>query len=116
MRTFIFIPGAGGSTWVWCRVTPLLVDAGHEAILQGVAGDPDSRLAGQADRFFRSACSAGSLQTDSASKPTSFRVGTCCHSCSDGWWPTTCSSSNGTAQRAGFEAKFDIEADRSQAS
>ena len=32
VRTFVVIPGAGGSAWIWSRVTPFLVGAGHEAI------------------------------------------------------------------------------------
>ena len=32
MRSFVFILGAGGSAWVWNRVTRLLADASHEAI------------------------------------------------------------------------------------
>jgi pimeloyl-ACP methyl ester carboxylesterase len=39
MRTFVFIPGAGGSAWVWSRVTRLLVEAGHEAIAVDLPGD-----------------------------------------------------------------------------
>ena len=38
----------------------------------------------------RSACSAGSLATASASRLTCFRVGTCCHSCNRGSWLTIC--------------------------
>src|SRR6476660_3980024 len=30
--TFVLIPGAGGSAWVWSRVNRFLVEAGHEAI------------------------------------------------------------------------------------
>ena len=37
--TFVLIPGAGGSAWVWSRVTRLLVEAGHEAIAVELPGD-----------------------------------------------------------------------------
>ena len=39
MPTFVLIPGAGGSAWVWSRVTRLLVEAGHEAIAVDLPGD-----------------------------------------------------------------------------
>jgi len=39
MRSFAFIPGTGGSAWVWNRVTRLLVDAGREAIAVDLPGD-----------------------------------------------------------------------------
>jgi pimeloyl-ACP methyl ester carboxylesterase len=42
MRTFVLIPGAGGSAWVWSRVTPLLVEAGHDAIAVELPGDDDT--------------------------------------------------------------------------
>ena len=214
MRTFVLIPGAGGSAWIWSRVTPFLVEAGHEAIAVDLPGDDETAglprytelvvdaigsspdvvlvagslggftaplvcervpvrelvlvnamipdpgetahdwwahtvaleaqdeaaraggygpfdvatyflhdidpegepyqrseadivfdsvcdfeawpaigirvLAGQDDRFFLSACSAGPLGTGSVSRPTCFRVGTCCRSRSRGWWPTIC--------------------------
>jgi len=40
--TFIFIPGAGGSGWVWSRVTRLLLEAGHEAIAVDLPGDDET--------------------------------------------------------------------------
>ncbi|GAA2160672.1 pimeloyl-ACP methyl ester carboxylesterase [Humibacillus xanthopallidus] len=42
MPSFVLIPGAGGSAWVWSRVVPLLLDAGHEAIAVDLPGDDDS--------------------------------------------------------------------------
>jgi pimeloyl-ACP methyl ester carboxylesterase len=38
-RTFVLIPGAGGSAWSWHRVVPLLQAAGHEAIAVDLPGD-----------------------------------------------------------------------------
>jgi pimeloyl-ACP methyl ester carboxylesterase len=38
-RTFVLIPGAGGSAWYWHRVVPLLRAAGHEAIAVDLPGD-----------------------------------------------------------------------------
>src|SRR4029077_298698 len=38
-RTFVLIPGAGGTAWYWHRVVPLLRQAGHEAIAGELAGD-----------------------------------------------------------------------------
>ena len=38
-RTFVLIPGAGGSAWYWHRVVPLLQAAGHEAIAVDLPGD-----------------------------------------------------------------------------
>jgi pimeloyl-ACP methyl ester carboxylesterase len=39
VRTFVLIPGAGGSAWYWSRVVPLLERAGHEAIAVDLPGD-----------------------------------------------------------------------------
>jgi len=40
--TFVLIPGAGGSAWVWSRVTRLLVAAGHEALAVELPGDDET--------------------------------------------------------------------------
>ena len=42
MPTFVLIPGAGGSSWVWSRVTRLLIEAGHEAIAVDLPGDDET--------------------------------------------------------------------------
>ncbi len=39
MAAFVLVPGAGGSEWVWSRVTRHLVEAGHEAIAVDLPGD-----------------------------------------------------------------------------
>jgi hypothetical protein len=38
-RTFVLIPGAGGTAWYWHRVAPLLQAAGHDAIAVDLPGD-----------------------------------------------------------------------------
>src|SRR5499427_4741143 len=38
-RTFVLIPGAGGTAWYWHRIVPLLRQAGHEAISVDLPGD-----------------------------------------------------------------------------
>jgi hypothetical protein len=38
-RTFVLIPGAGGTAWYWHRIVPLLRQAGHEAIAVDLPGD-----------------------------------------------------------------------------
>jgi pimeloyl-ACP methyl ester carboxylesterase len=38
-RTFVLIPGAGGTAWYWHRVVPLLREAGHQAIAVDLPGD-----------------------------------------------------------------------------
>jgi pimeloyl-ACP methyl ester carboxylesterase len=38
-RTFILIPGAGGTAWYWHRVAKLLQQAGHKAIAVDLPGD-----------------------------------------------------------------------------
>jgi hypothetical protein len=44
-RTFILIPGAGGTEWYWHRVVPLLQEAGHRAIPVDLpADDPAAGL------------------------------------------------------------------------
>src|SRR5262245_7180613 len=32
MATYVFIPGAGGETWYWLRVAPLLEERGQETV------------------------------------------------------------------------------------
>jgi pimeloyl-ACP methyl ester carboxylesterase len=39
MKTFILIPGAGGAAWYWHRVTPLVQQAGHDAIALDLPSD-----------------------------------------------------------------------------
>jgi pimeloyl-ACP methyl ester carboxylesterase len=38
-RTFVLIPGAGGTAWYWHRIVPLLREAGHAAIAVDLPGD-----------------------------------------------------------------------------
>lgn len=38
-RSFVLIPGAGGTAWYWHRVVPLLRQAGHEAVAVDLPGD-----------------------------------------------------------------------------
>src|SRR4051812_13658008 len=40
--TFLLIPGAGGSAWVWKRVTGFLLERGHDAIAVDLPGDDES--------------------------------------------------------------------------
>lgn len=47
VRTFVLVPGAGGDSWYWHRVTPLLAGAGHRAVAVGLPAADDS--AGLAD-------------------------------------------------------------------
>jgi pimeloyl-ACP methyl ester carboxylesterase len=42
VATFVLIPGAGGSSWVWSRVTRLLTEAGHEAIAVDLPGGDET--------------------------------------------------------------------------
>jgi len=51
MATFVLVPGAGGVSWYWHRVVPLLEEAQHEAIAVDLPGD-DARagLSVYADR------------------------------------------------------------------
>jgi pimeloyl-ACP methyl ester carboxylesterase len=42
VTTFVLIPGAGGSAWVWSRVTRLLVEAGHEVIAVDLPGEDNT--------------------------------------------------------------------------
>ncbi|WP_287899058.1 alpha/beta fold hydrolase, partial [Arthrobacter sp.] len=39
MTSLILLPGAGGSSWYWSRVIPLLEAAGHVAIAVDLPGD-----------------------------------------------------------------------------
>ena len=49
-RTFVLIPGAGGTAWYWHRIVPLLRQAGHEAIAVDLPGDdPAASLPEYAD-------------------------------------------------------------------
>lgn len=42
MATFVLVPGAGGSAWVWSRVTRLLAGAGHAAIEVDLPGEDET--------------------------------------------------------------------------
>jgi pimeloyl-ACP methyl ester carboxylesterase len=42
MSTFALIPGAGGASWYWHRVVPLLERAGHSAIAIDLPGDDET--------------------------------------------------------------------------
>jgi len=39
MTTFVLVPGAGGMSWYWHRLVPLLEEAKHEAIAVDLPGD-----------------------------------------------------------------------------
>src|ERR1700733_2729726 len=59
-RTFVLIPGAGGSAWYWHRVVPLLQAAGHEAIAVDLPGDdPAAGGIGRRDNVVLVAMSLG---------------------------------------------------------
>ena len=61
-RTFILIPGAGGTAWYWHRVVPLLEEAGHRAIAVDLPGDdPDAGLAEYARLVARAADGYGNV-------------------------------------------------------
>src|SRR4030095_5352571 len=50
MRSFVLVPGAGGSAWYWHRVVPLIERAGHEAIaVELPAADDDKGIHAYAD-------------------------------------------------------------------
>jgi pimeloyl-ACP methyl ester carboxylesterase len=40
--TFVLIPGAGGSAWVWSLVSRRLIEAGHEVIAVDLPGDDET--------------------------------------------------------------------------
>ena len=40
--SFVLIPGFGGSGWIWSRVTPFLVEAGHEAVAVDLPGGDET--------------------------------------------------------------------------
>jgi pimeloyl-ACP methyl ester carboxylesterase len=51
MATFALVPGAGGVSWYWHRVVPLLEEAQHEAIAVDLPGDdPRAGLSVYAER------------------------------------------------------------------
>jgi hypothetical protein len=61
-RTFVLIPGAGGTAWYWHRVVPLLREAGHEAIAVDLPGDdPAAGLPEYADLVVSAIGSRGNL-------------------------------------------------------
>src|SRR3712207_316295 len=60
MSSFVLVPGAGGESWYWHRVVPLLRDAGHEAIAVDLpAADDDAALAEYADAIVEAVGKAG---------------------------------------------------------
>src|SRR5262245_28645661 len=51
MTTFVLVPGAGGMSWYWHRVVPLLDEAKHEAMAVDLPGDDaQAGLSDYADR------------------------------------------------------------------
>jgi pimeloyl-ACP methyl ester carboxylesterase len=42
MSTFVLIPGAGGVSWYWHRVVPLLAEGGHEGVAVDLPGDDET--------------------------------------------------------------------------
>lgn len=61
-RTFVLIPGAGGTAWFWYRVAPLLEQAGHRAIAVDLPGDdPSADLAEYARLVGRAADGLGDV-------------------------------------------------------
>lgn len=42
MSSFVLIPGAGGSAWVWSRVVRMLIQAGHAAIAVELPGQDET--------------------------------------------------------------------------
>jgi pimeloyl-ACP methyl ester carboxylesterase len=42
VKSFVLIPGAGGTAWYWSHVVPQLQKAGHEAIAVDLPGDDES--------------------------------------------------------------------------
>lgn len=42
MSTFVLVPGAGGTSWYWHRVAPLLERAGHTAVAIDLPGDDET--------------------------------------------------------------------------
>jgi pimeloyl-ACP methyl ester carboxylesterase len=58
MATFLLLPGAGGASWYWHRVVPLLARAGHEAIaVDFPAADERAGLDAYAEIAIRAASS-----------------------------------------------------------
>src|SRR5829696_4494883 len=56
MTTYVLLPGAGGESWYWHLVAPLLRDAGHEAIAVDLpAADDSAGLADYADAIVAAA-------------------------------------------------------------
>ncbi len=54
MALFVLIPGAGGMAWYWHRVTPLLHQAGQQALAVDLPGDdPHAGLAAYTDIVVR---------------------------------------------------------------
>jgi pimeloyl-ACP methyl ester carboxylesterase len=61
-RTFVLIPGAGGTDWYWHRVVPLLQEAGHRAIPVDLpADDPAAGLAEYAQLVIEAAHGCGNV-------------------------------------------------------
>lgn len=62
MRTYVLVPGAGGSPWAWHRVAALLADAGHDVRSVDLPGaDPDATLADHVELVVAAAQDADDL-------------------------------------------------------
>jgi hypothetical protein len=61
-RTYVLIPGAGGKSWYWHRVVPLLHERGHDTVAVDLPADDDSAgLAEYADAVVDAVGERGNL-------------------------------------------------------
>ena len=129
-RTFVLIPGAGGTAWYWHRIVPLLQEAGHEAIAVDLPGDDpaaglpeythlvDSAI-GDRDNVVLVAQSLGGFTAPlvAANVPLASFVFVnamipCPGETPGGWWDNTgwAQARAAAAEQGGYSTEFDLAA------
>jgi len=123
------IPGAGGVAWYWHRVSPLLREAGHEAIAVDLPGDDPAAGLPEYARIVESAIDAErhrdvvlvAMSLGGFTAPLVARASTaivfvnamipCPGETAGDWWANTGATEARTkaAKDGGYSAEFDLE-------
>lgn len=130
MTTFALLPGAGGvATWFFSRLTPLLEEAGHEALPIDLPGDDESaglpryvdiavEIIGDRSDVVLVAQSLGGFTAPLVAQRVPLRAIVFLNAmipqpgeCAGDWWGNTGSSAAmaEAAARHGYSQKFDLE-------
>lgn len=127
LTAFVMIPGAGGVAWYWHRVSPLLREAGHQAIAVDLPGDDpkaglpeyarivEAAIGGRRDVTLVAMSLGGFTAPLAARSATAIVLVNAMIPCpgetASDWWANTGAAEARTkaAQEAGYSAEFDLE-------